>query len=360
MAVYDDERIDRIFRLALFAALGTSVLFAGLSLARRDLDPPASGAGHLLLATLVIVVYLPIHLQHLVHAARSARPPLAYPGLVVMAVVILGSLPTLRWAAVGGLGALIVSSIVVLPRPWSAVTALVVTAGSWPLAYLLGAPADMAAWTFVSVAWRSAQMYVAVRLMSTARQLKDARQALAREAVADERSRVEGDLRLSLGAALASIVQRGEAAERLVDAGAAYDHDLDEELRAVVAESRGTLAEARQLVRGYQQTTLADELESAATLLRAAGVDTRVVLAAAGLRAATPGAALAAEVGVEAQGDAADRRVRQALRALTARLLADDGVRGCVVTLGRGGGGGPALHVEVRRSGEPAAEETLV
>ncbi len=110
--------------------------------------------------------------------------------------------------------------------------------------------------------------------------------------------------------ALEAIADQAEQASALVGRSPAT---AAAELRALVDRSRRTLAEARRLVRGYQQVSLRAELHTAATLLTAAGIKTRVVLPS---------------------GDLPDT-AEAALRSATARLLRDDTTRSCVITVAR-------------------------
>jgi two-component system sensor histidine kinase DesK len=146
-----------------------------------------------------------------------------------------------------------------------------------------------------------------VWLLGTVRQLDAARQALAREAVLRERLSIDGELRRTLGIALAGIAARGERAGSLSEPSA-----VDEALQDLVASSRRTLADARQLIRSYHRPSVRAELSTAATLLAAAGIRTRVVLPPD----EPPGASF-----------------REQLRAATAELLRDGAVRSCILTV---------------------------
>jgi hypothetical protein len=90
---------------------------------------------------------------------------------------------------------------------------------------------------------------------------------------------------------------------------------LAEELSGLADDSRSTLAEARRRVRGYRQPSLRAELETAATLLSAAGVDTRLELPRLGVPETIP------------------QRSRDALRAAVTRLLRADGVGACTIAV---------------------------
>jgi two-component system, NarL family, sensor histidine kinase DesK len=169
--------------------------------------------------------------------------------------------------------------------------------------------------------WRTSAVFVPVWLVALVRQLEAARNDLARDAVLRERLTVDGHLRATLGVALASISARGQRSASLAgtDPGSAA-----RELAALVEISRGTLADTRRLLNGFRQPPLRAELETAAGLLTAAGIATRLVLPAGD----PPGS-----VSPELRSG-----LRSGLRSATARLLRDGSARTCVITLAYAGG----------------------
>src|SRR5918995_1032722 len=121
---------------------------------------------------------------------------------------------------------------------------------------------------------------VVVGLVRTARQLEAARSALAQQAVIRERLRIDGELRQTVGAALEAITVQGDRAGALAggDPPAAA-----RELEALVGAARRAPAAARRMVTRYQEVSLRAELETTATLLAAAGIQTRLALPPEGL-----------------------------------------------------------------------------
>lgn len=112
----------------------------------------------------------------------------------------------------------------------------------------------------------------AARLVATNRELRAAREEIARLAVAEERLRFARDLHDLLGYSLSTITLKNELAQRFVR----RDPDRAErELGDAIALARGTLREMREAVGGYRQPTLAIELAGARELLTAAGIDCR-------------------------------------------------------------------------------------
>ena len=105
---------------------------------------------------------------------------------------------------------------------------------------------------------------------------------------------------------------------------------MEDELRVLAERSRRALAEARRMIRGYQRRSLQMELDSAVTLLAAAGIQTRLVL---------PGGDLPETV---------DAGPLAALRAAVARLLHDGAARDCWIVVTRQDG---RVQLELRADG---------
>jgi len=174
-------------------------------------------------------------------------------------------------------------------------------------------------------------VFVLVWLVGATRRLEYARLLLAEEALTRERQRIDGELRCTLGAALEAIAASGQRASALAGVDRAA---LEDELRALVEGSRRALAQARRTIRGYQRPSLRAELDTAAALLTAAGISTRL------------------EVPRGELPDTVDDDARAALRTAVADLLRDDAARRCSIVVTRqdgrvrlelrGGGTGPA------------------
>lgn len=277
--------------------------------------------------------YLPLHLRHVWYAARARRPPAGVWTFAVMAAVILGATPLAGNTWPRSYAALVVSALLVLPAPWSYVVYVTVAAAAAPVAYALGLPWTSAPWLLFSVLAGSAALLLLVWLPAALTRLRAARELLAQQAVAQERRRLDDDLRRSLGRALESIAARGEQAGRKL--GGAAPEGLSDELAALADDSRRTLADARQRVRGYRQPSLRAELETAATLLSAAGIETRLEFPRAGVP------------------DALAPRSRAELRATVTRLLRADAVPSCTIMVTATDG---RLRLELR-TGE--ATETI-
>jgi two-component system, NarL family, sensor histidine kinase DesK len=294
----------RFLRLAAAGAVACSIVLPLLELARIATGWTPS-PGHARQALVATALYLPLHVRHVWHATRGSRPAGAGWTLAAMAVVILGALPVIGTGWLTTLHSLAVSVLIVLRPPWSLAAVALLLAAPWPLAVALGDPGWGAFYT-ISVVWRGAAVFVLVWLVGATRRLEDARLALADQAIARERLRIDAELRRTLGAALEAIVARGRRAAALSGPDAAT---LQDELQGLVEHSRQALAQARRIIRGYQRLSLRAELDSAATLLGAAGIETRLELPEGELP------------------DTVDAASRAALRAAVARLLRDDATR---------------------------------
>ncbi|WP_431914554.1 hypothetical protein [Nonomuraea jabiensis] len=277
--------------------------------------------------------YLPLHLRHVWYAAHARRPPAGVWTFAVMAAVILGATPLAGNMWPRSYTALVVSALLVLPAPWSYVGYVTVVAAVAPVGYALGLPWTSAPWLLFSVLAGSAALLLLVWLPAALTRLRAARELLAQQAVAQERRRLDEDLRRSLGRALESIAARGEQAGRKL--GESAPEGLPDELAALADDSRRALADARQRVRGYRRPSLRAELETAATLLTAAGIQTRLELPRGGVP------------------DAIAPQSRAELRATVTRLLRADAVPSCTITVTATDG---RLRLELR-TGE--ATETI-
>ncbi|MGW7169413.1 ATP-binding protein [Streptomyces sp. NPDC054884] len=128
--------------------------------------------------------------------------------------------------------------------------------------------------TIAYATWISTMVTAAILSLSEAvRELRTAREELARRAVEEERLRFSRDLHDLLGHTLSVIVVKSEAARRLAP------RDIDAALSQVTdieAVGRQALTEIREAVTGYREGSLATELEQARSALTAAGVEPTV------------------------------------------------------------------------------------
>jgi two-component system sensor histidine kinase DesK len=112
-------------------------------------------------------------------------------------------------------------------------------------------------------------------LLGVVEELETGRRTGAALAVAEERLRFSRDVHDVLGRRLSEIAVQAELAGAYVARG-------DERATATLGDVRTTahtaLREARELARGYRPVDLAHELDGARSLLRSAGIESRVAL----------------------------------------------------------------------------------
>jgi two-component system, NarL family, sensor histidine kinase DesK len=110
-------------------------------------------------------------------------------------------------------------------------------------------------------------------LIALNRELQEAREELARNAVAEERMRFARDLHDLLGHSLSLIALKSELARRLAQVDPAR---AQQEMADVEEAARGALAEVRDAVSGYRQVTCAQALAEARAALTGAGITVRL------------------------------------------------------------------------------------
>jgi two-component system, NarL family, sensor histidine kinase DesK len=208
-------------------------------------------------------------------ARAATRAPFTRAQLVVLAAVLA---MTAAVAVAGGPPRWIVLYIpvaliaVALPRVWPVVFLAGLAAAAGVGAVAAG-QANYALYYLVGMLIGVSPLVISIRLVRSVRQLRAARQELATRAIAQERLRIDGELAVSVGSALADLAGRAEGTAALVGTDPTTART---ELRALTADARRALAEARRLVRGYRAVSLGAELETANTLLAAAGVPVRI------------------------------------------------------------------------------------
>jgi two-component system sensor histidine kinase DesK len=156
-----------------------------------------------------------------------------------------------------------------LPATLTVVAIMALTSGIYGL---------RSGWDTLSSSWESAvapfaivgfSMIIVNRLVLTVRELRAAREEIARLAVAEERLRFARDLHDLLGHSLSSITLKSELAGRLIPA---TPDRAAAEVRDIEGVARNALREVREAVAGYRQPNLDKELASAQQILEAAGI----------------------------------------------------------------------------------------
>jgi two-component system sensor histidine kinase DesK len=110
-------------------------------------------------------------------------------------------------------------------------------------------------------------------LMALNRELQEAREELARSAVAEERMRFARDLHDLLGHSLSLIALKSELARRLAEVDPPRAR---QEMADVEEAARRALAEVRDAVSGYRQVSCAQALAEARAALSGAGIVVRL------------------------------------------------------------------------------------
>jgi two-component system sensor histidine kinase DesK len=205
--------------------------------------------------------------------------------LTVAMLVALTGIATALAAADGSLWVYlfiyvsIVTGTAFRPR-WSVVAVLLVTGLAVATTYLTGQGLYTLFFILMETLLPGLGSVGIAATIRTNIELRQAREEIARLAVAEERLRFARDLHDLLGHSLSVIVLKAELAGRL--ATERPDRTAGE-VRDIERVAREALREVRDAVVGYRQPALAQELESARTTLEAAGVAVHVEAVAGAL-----------------------------------------------------------------------------
>lgn len=275
-----------------------------------------TGSGPTLLTLALMACYMPM-VGYLTWSAAHLRRPraggwmlAATAAVIAIGVVLVGN----EWQMT--LAHVLVSALIVLPRRWAVPAGCLVLAAAGAVDLLVD-PTPNPLWIMLVVGQRAGAVLVPTWFVATLRRLRATRESLADQAVLRERIRIDRELTDTVGDSLTTIAERGAAAAALAGPDPERAH---RELTALVDGSRRALAEARRLIRAYQRVPLRTELETAVTLLSAAGVSARLELPDDGVP------------------QYADPELREALRAAVDRLLHEQTTGGYVIALERTGG----------------------
>ncbi|MEU8142543.1 histidine kinase [Nonomuraea sp. NPDC048901] len=242
-------------------------------------------SGNPVVATVACALALFLSLRHSLAASRGERPagwPWTLAALVILANVPLWWFGS-NWQAFTSFalasivmllrGRLMLFAVIaqLLHNPAKEVIAMLRDdAHTIPQALLLGAYALFALILYAGTLVGGARL---VRLLN---ELEATRTELAATAVGEERIRVSRDLHDLLGQSLSAISLKGDLALRLLakDVAAARD-----EVESLTGVARDALRDVRAITRDEHSVSLRTEIDGAAALLGAAGVDTRLDVA---------------------------------------------------------------------------------
>jgi two-component system, NarL family, sensor histidine kinase DesK len=141
-----------------------------------------------------------------------------------------------------------------------------VTATAFGIALLQGAAVSAATDTAIVMVLLGASAIAVRRHVATTKRLEAARDEIQRLAARDERLRVARDLHDELGQTLSLIVLKSELATLEVPGPGR------ERIEEVTRAARQALRSVRDLVSSFRQPALAEELDSARSLLEASGI----------------------------------------------------------------------------------------
>lgn len=218
-----------------------------------------------------LYLYLALPLPFDARASSRSRPgmrlaPLALAALLAADILLLTLFASLDWLWFF-IFVSIALGIRLPPRPAAvaiaATTALAVAIGAgalgWVYALRIALPVAVVGLGMIGVG----------RLVATIRELRAAREEIARLAVAEERLRFARDLHDLLGHSLSTITLKNEVARSLIPS---QPERAVRELADAIGLAREALREVRQAVDGYRQPTLPMEIRRARALLDAAGI----------------------------------------------------------------------------------------
>ena len=283
----DDTKLLRalqIVSVAWLVALGDPVR----GVLQLELPPFALGLTLLGVASFaavyVVIVFRSNPYPHVVHAEPEPNAARAVPGRRDRVV---------RWLPLGLLVGLGTLYTIQFGNPWldflvfagvAAAYRLPVRSAVWAipaiavLAIALGiginrSPGDTAS-AFLLIMSISIGVAGGIYTRAMVRELRAAREELARLAVAEERLRFARDLHDLLGHSLSLIALKSELAGQLA---LQSPERAAAEIRDVESVAREALREVREAVAGYRQPSLQQELRGAAEILRAAGISCDIV-----------------------------------------------------------------------------------
>lgn len=190
-------------------------------------------------------------------------------GLAYLPFYVFGQ----SWVAIPSFLAGSVLLVLPLALAWPAYLLIVAVSG-YIQVMMTGEVVDVA-YIVANTATAGLYVYGLTRLARLVTALHEARDELAKSAVAHERLRFARDLHDLLGLSLSAIAPKGELALRLVRKNPGR---AERELSEILEISRRALADVRSIARLYREISLNEETETIATMLAASNVDLRMDL----------------------------------------------------------------------------------
>ena len=260
--------------LVPFAAAGPVI-----AIPRHDL-----GAAEALALVLVAVASGALQLRHSRAVAAGRRPAGGAWTLLALVALVYAPLPWVGWDWAVMQWFVVASAAMVLRGPLVVVAAGPVLVTPVVAAWQAVAEVDagvrlvlvLIVYQFSLLAMGGAALYGSARLVRVLDELSAARTELAELAVERERLRVARDLHDLLGQSLSAVSLKGDLALRLLPTDTAAARA---EIEGLTGVARGALRDVRAVARDEHGVSLPSEVEAAAALLAAAGIETRVDLA---------------------------------------------------------------------------------
>lgn len=259
----------RLARAIMVAVLGGYVVLACANMILTD--------GTLVDLALAIVcgaALLALQLGVIIRPRDELSARARYAALIAEAALVF--LPILElsvsWA---GLPGFLVGGLLLLLRPAASIPLAIAVAGSmgW-YTWTVFHEAFEVPYTVVATTVSGLVIFGLTRLYQLVEQVHAAQDTLAQLAVAEERARFSRDVHDLLGLSLSAIMLKTELVSKLVDE---QPERARTELDEVMQITRKALAEARQVATGYRELTLAEECNSAVSVLTTANVEVSLV-----------------------------------------------------------------------------------
>jgi two-component system sensor histidine kinase DesK len=258
----------------LARAIMVAVLSGYVILACANMILTDGTAVDLALAVVCGGALLALQLGVIIRPRDELSPRARYAALVAEAALVF--LPILElsvsWA---GLPGFLFGGLLLLLRPVVAVPLAALVAGSmgW-YTWTVFHQAFEVPYTVVATTVSGLVIFGLTRLYQLVEQVHAAQDTLAQLAVAEERARFSRDVHDLLGLSLSAIMLKTELVSKLVDE---QPERARTELDEVMQITRKALAEARQVATGYRELTLAEECNSAVSVLTTANVEVSLV-----------------------------------------------------------------------------------
>ncbi|MEU6425863.1 histidine kinase [Microbispora sp. NPDC046973] len=253
---------------------------------RRPLPKLARDASYAMSVTVSVAVLAAVLVGFSAKALLQLPGPLVIPAAAFLAVIVVMQLRSVNGRHMVALGVMAALTYAPLPvfgpvwlgaagflagpvllafPPWAAwPTAAAIVASVAAAGTLFGLPAPVLANSTISALVTGLVVYALLRLAQIVKELQAARESLARSAIVEERLRAARDLHDLLGHSLAAILLTCELARRL--------KCPRERIEEIVAMAEGARADLRSVSGEQRELSLAAELESARTVLSAAGI----------------------------------------------------------------------------------------